>query len=225
MLFFRLIYFDGSQQMEFANKFYLKIDEFFYNQDTIDLKPCFTLSLHKILSCDEHINIRSICKSIYSNLNNSIPSLQFQIELKSNALKVSFNGESNLKIKTNRKSKPLVNNDLFLTNNCHCGSSTNAVLINSPSKDKNDSLQILYCSENIGKIKNQNLEIFYQFIGKNNMKILTKFQQLKSKSFICLFCHLNCKNLDSLLKHMSCNHFRLHIECIVSMNFKCFKKR
>ena len=66
------------------------------------------------------------------------------------------------------------------------------------------------------KLENyNNFDLYYQFIGKNNFKVLTKFE--RHDQFVCPFCYLNCQCLNSLLKHLSCNHFRFQIESIVSI--------
>jgi polycomb protein SUZ12 len=69
------------------------------------------------------------------------------------------------------------------------------------------------------QVINENLDLYYQFIGKNNIKVLTKFNRNKDEIFVCPFCYVNCKFIDSLLKHLSSNHFRFQVECIVSRLF------
>ena len=205
VLYFRLIFIKDIE-IEFTNTFKMpSIDSL---ENTV-----YYLNMFEMTNENNNSKLFELIDENTSptKLFNSLPILTFQIEIETNSENSCNNNiKSNIKSKyNNRSGKTTLNTPSYLSP------------LTSPTSAKKKS-KLLKIEHSLEHFQNSEFELYYQFIGKNNIKIMTKFD--RHELFVCPFCYFNCKILDSLLKHLNCNHFRFQIECIVSIflitNFK-----
>jgi hypothetical protein len=190
VLFFRLI-FIKDVEIEFSNTFQVPID--IQNGDN---HPIYCINMYEMTN--ENNKLFDLINDIAlpTKLFHSLPILKFKIDL------IDIN---NQKIKTRSKISP----------SSSSSSSLYLSPLSSPNFDSKNENRKSPLKSTKKENKSKSFDLYYQFIGKNNFKVLTKFE--RHDLFVCPFCYLNCKCFNSLLKHLSCNHFRFQIESIVSV--------
>ena len=192
ILYFRLI-FIKDVEIEFSKTFQVPIDIFNGGNPPPPPPPVYCINMYEMTNENNKLFDLINDITIPTKLFHSLPVLKFIIDL------IVIN---NQKIKTRSKISP--------------SSSSSSSLYLSPLSSpnpKNESRKSPVKSKLLKTEKT--FDLYYQFIGKNNFKVLTKFE--RHDLFVCPFCFLNCKFFNSLLKHLSCNHFRFQIESIVSL--------
>ena len=204
-LFFRLI-FIKDVEIEFTNTFKIPTDAII---KTDQVTPVFCVNMYEMTN--ENAN-NKLFDLINENTNptkmfHSLPVLKFKIDL---AILV----DSNSKLKTRK-----TNSFKSATHSTSSSMSSSLYLspLSSPvTNDNKNKLKQVHRKSPLKSINtlNHSIDLYYQFIGRNNIKVLTKFE--KHDLCVCPFCYFNCKCLDSLLKHLTCIHFRFQIEWNVS---------